>query len=169
MTDAYWKRERAISEALQRLEAAVLDQDLSEVDYRDVTLIVGEVRQWHRRHEQEVLYSAYDAIQSIITARYPAQMKGFDLIRGYQEYEDWLRNLLTTIYHEAENAIASPFYRGQGRVPCPLCGQGPEQIYSAEGWLVPEGLKRHLDGWGKIRRCPVITVLWAKSSQYWRT
>ena len=47
------------------------------------------------------------------------------------------------------------------RAPCPLCGGGRESFAmdspAAEGtFSLPEGLKRHLEGYGKMRQCPIL-------------
>lgn len=46
------------------------------------------------------------------------------------------------------------------RMVCPLCGDRPDQ---ADGFAYPTGITRHLDGWGKMRQCSVMTSLVAMS------
>lgn len=43
------------------------------------------------------------------------------------------------------------------RTPCPLCGRSPQS--EPDGYLVPEGLARHLRGWGALGQCRVMEVL----------
>jgi hypothetical protein len=40
------------------------------------------------------------------------------------------------------------------RAYCPLCGDGSQSPYD-EGFALPEGLRRHLTGWGNSRQCVV--------------
>jgi hypothetical protein len=152
---------------MRRLEAAAQMQDFSEVTYRDVMLVVGEIDYLHRRG-WETLQTAYRAVHSIMRARYPEQINALDEVRGYKDYEPWERSFITILLAEAQEAVASPFYRGRGRVLCPLCSEGPEQLYAAEGFLVPEGLKRHLTGYGNMQRCNVLASLRANSDQFWQ-
>jgi hypothetical protein len=42
------------------------------------------------------------------------------------------------------------------RLLCPICLDRPDMY--AEGFLWPEGLRRHLDGWGNQRQCPVMAA-----------
>lgn len=44
---------------------------------------------------------------------------------------------------------------GRPRVLCPLCNQGPQSPYD-QGFLLPEGLRRHLTGTYNSRQCSVF-------------
>jgi len=44
---------------------------------------------------------------------------------------------------------------GRYRVLCPLCNQGPQSPYD-RGFLLPEGLRRHLLGTYSAKQCPVF-------------
>jgi hypothetical protein len=41
---------------------------------------------------------------------------------------------------------------------CPLCGDGSSSAY-ADGFKYPEGLRRHLTGWGNNWRCCVVEAM----------
>ena len=41
---------------------------------------------------------------------------------------------------------------------CIMCGRGPVSAYY-DGFSIPEGLRRHLEGYGDTRRCGVFSVL----------
>ncbi|MFB9353138.1 hypothetical protein ACFFUA_38080, partial [Streptomyces heliomycini] len=41
------------------------------------------------------------------------------------------------------------------RAYCPLCGEGTSSAYE-KGYALPEGLRRHLTGWGKSHICVVM-------------
>lgn len=48
-------------------------------------------------------------------------------------------------------------YLYEERARCPLCGKGPESAYTGEaGFKLPEGLRRHLTGYGNSRECSVF-------------
>src|SRR5688572_12706949 len=48
----------------------------------------------------------------------------------------------------------SYFHAPRARAYCPLCGDGSQGPYE-EGFALPEGLRRHLAGWGNCRQCRV--------------
>ncbi len=52
------------------------------------------------------------------------------------------------------------------RAYCPLCGQGSSSPYE-RGFSVPEGLRRHLEGWGNTHRCSVMDVALNLARDYW--
>lgn len=67
--------------------------------------------------------------------------------------------------HKAINdlvGIAEPLppktYAALGRCICPMCRRGPTSAYY-EGFTLPEGLRRHLDGYGNTRMCDVFSVI----------
>lgn len=47
--------------------------------------------------------------------------------------------------------------RSRDRASCPLCKGGSSSPYE-EGFSLPEGLRRHLVGWGNSFSCPVMTA-----------
>jgi hypothetical protein len=71
----------------------------------------------------------------------------------------------------AEQVIASAVlivdhpYLGQ-RALCPLCRDSSSSPYS-EGFSVPEGLRRHLTGWGNVRQCRVMQAAAELARDYW--
>jgi hypothetical protein len=54
----------------------------------------------------------------------------------------------------------------QDRAYCPLCGQGSSSPYT-EGFSVPEGLSRHLTGYGNVRQCVVMAAATRLARDYW--
>ena len=43
---------------------------------------------------------------------------------------------------------------------CPLCGSTPQSYYSNQGYTHPEGLKRHLEGYGNMMQCLIMSLIW---------
>jgi len=41
---------------------------------------------------------------------------------------------------------------------CPLCGHTPQTIYST-GFAYPEGLRRHLEGYGNAKQCIITSII----------
>jgi hypothetical protein len=57
-------------------------------------------------------------------------------------------------------------YSGE-RAFCPLCGEGAASVYQS-GFSVPEGLRRHLVGWGDIRnQCFVLATASQLARDHW--
>jgi hypothetical protein len=52
------------------------------------------------------------------------------------------------------------------RAYCPLCGQGSSSPYES-GFSVPEGLRRHLVGWGNTYQCKVMKTALGLARDYW--
>lgn len=52
------------------------------------------------------------------------------------------------------------------RAYCPLCGDGSSWAYQ-EGFRLPEGLRRHLVGWGDRQPCPVFAIARRLAKEDW--
>lgn len=53
------------------------------------------------------------------------------------------------------------------RAKCPLCGSLSDSPYG-EGFKIPEGLRRHLIGWGgPVRQCDVMRAAMSLANDYW--
>jgi len=51
---------------------------------------------------------------------------------------------------------------------CPLCNGGAQNYYAHQrGFSLPEGLRRHLVGFGNIRECPVMKAAMALARESW--
>ena len=52
------------------------------------------------------------------------------------------------------------------RAFCPLCGRGSTSA-GAQGFSVPEGLRRHIAGWGSGQACSVFEAAHKLAIEYW--
>lgn len=52
------------------------------------------------------------------------------------------------------------------RACCPLCGRGSQSPYQ-EGFAYPEGLRRHLIGFGRTHQCSVMETVMALARESW--
>lgn len=50
---------------------------------------------------------------------------------------------------------------------CPLCRAGSSAPF-AKGFTIPEGLRRHLVGWGNVHQCKVMAAAIGLANEYWR-
>jgi hypothetical protein len=65
----------------------------------------------------------------------------------------WERDLIAKILENTDFIPTNNAYV-KDRAPCPLCGEGPEQ--RSDGFAMPTGLERHLEGYGNQRQCRVM-------------
>ena len=57
-------------------------------------------------------------------------------------------------------------WRSSDRAFCPLCGSGSQGPFD-EGYAIPEGLRRHITGYGNVRRCSVFEQIHQLAEEYW--
>lgn len=94
------------------------------------------------------------------------------LLRGYyscasrNEGHAWLDAVVDPLIERALSSAPPPDRFGEQRAMCPLCGQGSSSPY-AEGYSLPEGLRRHLVGWGNARRCIVMETVSNLARDHW--
>jgi hypothetical protein len=61
---------------------------------------------------------------------------------------------------------SNPVFLEHDRAYCPLCGAGNSGPYE-DGFALPEGLRRHIVGWGNMRRCPVFEAAYRLAQDAW--
>jgi hypothetical protein len=78
--------------------------------------------------------------------------------KSYDEFCRWDGEIIEQILALAEPdpEITSPFSLSE-RAYCPLCKDGGSALYE-KGFALPIGLKRHLEGYGSMRRCVVFNA-----------
>lgn len=100
-------------------------------------------------------------------------------------FTDELRELLNSYYsyesrpslYEWENMIAEklldhvtilPYHPdwGRERAYCPFCGLGSQGPYD-HGFAIPEGLRRHITGYGNTTKCPVVEQISYLAREHW--
>ena len=153
--DKYARQER-LTEARERLEEAALSDDNPQVDYRDLLLVMSEMRELERR-AGEVLYTAQRAVQALLDVRYPSLMAEYDDLKDRETWYSWEVRFADSLVQDASDAVMTQLLTD--RTPCPLCGGLPQTLYYTPGFKVPEGLYRHLTGSYNARQCIVMEVL----------
>lgn len=94
------------------------------------------------------------------------------LLRGYYscasriEGHKWMEGVVDSLVAQAEGSARPPNKYGEKRSMCPLCGRGSSSPY-VEGYSLPEGLRRHLIGWGNTGRCMVMETVSNLARDYW--
>ena len=109
---------------------------------------------------EEELYRASEAVIRLTPAPYRELLKGYYGCRSVDDVDAWQADATKRIIALTEETAAlTPPKPGtflHGRAFCPLCGGGGHGRY-APGYELPEGLRRHLEGWGsRVRQCDVI-------------
>ncbi|MEM5419650.1 hypothetical protein [Paraburkholderia ferrariae] len=77
--------------------------------------------------------------------------------KTFDEVYDWAQRTADSIIESASRTEnpAGRNWDGRLRVLCPLCGDGPQSPYD-DGFLLDEGLRRHLLGTYNSRQCSVF-------------
>jgi hypothetical protein len=85
------------------------------------------------------------------------QLRRYFSCKTVEEVNEWEERTAESII-EFANRTETPAGRnwdGRLRVLCPLCGEGPQSPYD-KGFLLDEGLRRHLLGTYNSQRCEVF-------------
>ncbi len=120
------------------------------------------------RHLRNELYMARVAILSLMTEEQQRLLRSYYDYRTRTESYRWESDVADKLI---EGATILP--RGQGsylgpRAFCPLCGDGTTSPYET-GYSVPEGLRRHLVGWGgKANQCSVFSAASRMAHEHFR-
>lgn len=72
----------------------------------------------------------------------------------------WERDSVKKVIEIASNSpsLSFPELGVRDRAYCPLCGDGD--------FTIPEGMRRHLEGWGNIRKCRVMKAVHSFARDY---
>jgi len=65
-------------------------------------------------------------------------------------------NKLIEIAGDKPDKVIHDLISSTHRAYCPLCGGSAHSTYGADGFALPEGLRRHLNGSYNSQRCPVF-------------
>ncbi|MBG9389320.1 hypothetical protein [Caenimonas aquaedulcis] len=96
---------------------------------------------------QSIVSLAPDEFHDLLSSHYSCETRS----ESYQ----WANEVAEEVI---DKAIPIDEDRGWGqRAYCPLCRAGAQSFYSSErGYSLPEGLRRHLVGFGRTRECSVM-------------
>ena len=99
----------------------------------------------------------------------PAEL--WDVLHGYitcgsrEEHHRWRLDLVAAVIDRAVPDPATLSW--QPRALCPLCRGGSSSPHQG-GFTLPEGLRRHLEGFGNVRQCPVTRAAFRLARDYLR-
>jgi hypothetical protein len=99
------------------------------------------------------LYQARHDIVDLMPREISRFLTSYYSCKSSKDYVNWQHDAVAHVISNAkpDPRISNPFDRAW----CPLCKAGSTDPYE-RGLAYPEGLRRHLLGWGHGQRCPVI-------------
>lgn len=107
------------------------------------------------RRLKDELYDARRSILSLVPA-IREEAHSYYRCESRSDLYKWEREIIEKVV-----AMAKPQANAwRERAYCPLCGDGSSSPY-AEGFTLPIGLERHLEGYGQVRQCDVTKALFA--------
>jgi hypothetical protein len=91
---------------------------------------------------------------------------GYYSMSSREESSRWEGQIVEEVISQAELLPSKSGGFFADRAYCPLCGEGSQSQYES-GFSLPEGLRRHLTGWGNSRQCSIIKVVTRSARDYW--
>lgn len=113
------------------------------------------------------LFAAREAILSLMPAPLHSALTSFYTVQSREEAYHWREGVVQTIIDHAKPLPHIIVSFGK-RAMCPLCGEGSSPP-NDDGFLIPDGLHRHISGLGKGRQCVVSQAAFALAKDYWAT
>jgi hypothetical protein len=113
------------------------------------------------------LYSARRAVVALLPQAIQTFVESYYDCQSWHEAHAWESGLVEQIL-----ASAAVLGREDGsyfgpRAYCPLCTSGSSGPYD-RGFAVPEGLRRHLLGWGNTGACSILSPVLDLARDHWR-
>jgi hypothetical protein len=105
------------------------------------------------KRRKDDLYEARRTVVNLMLQDIQGLLSGYHTCHSRADYIVWQWNVVADII-DLVDAEPEDYY-GRRRGYCPLCKQGSSGPYGG-GFLLPEGLRRHLDGYGITHRCRVV-------------
>ncbi|CAI8823485.1 hypothetical protein [Methylocaldum szegediense] len=115
---------------------------------------------------EDRLREARYTILNLVPKEAQEALKSYLSCESRQETYGWLDRTAETIVSLAQILAPEKGSYFSDRAYCPLCGGESTSPYE-RGFAVPEGLRRHLVGWGNTRPCAVLEAAFALAKEYW--
>lgn len=107
------------------------------------------------RYLEYELYSARRFIVSHAPARYRDILENLASCRSADHFLGLEYKAVEDIITECNSTLSNDKSWNR-RVLCPLCDDRPPAAYAEQGFTFPEGLRRHLTGYGNVSQCDVF-------------
>src|SRR5262245_28305236 len=118
------------------------------------------IRASELRHLEDELYAARRAIINLMPEKVGRVLESYHACESTREYYAWREEAADQLI-----ALVPPDTIKQRRTNCPLCGSGGHGPF-ADGFTVPEGMRRHLTGYGNTHHCPVTEAAFELGGDY---
>ncbi|MCL2058061.1 MAG: hypothetical protein FWH01_03240 [Oscillospiraceae bacterium] len=126
--------------------------------YRNETVERLKVELKRTRHR--LLYLLPWEMSSLLT--------DYSKCKSRKDTYQWLNNTVQQIIDSVPSRSEERFNSWvQERVKCPLCNSAPNSPYYYDGFTLPEGLRRHLVGYGNIQQCLFTETAEKLALDYW--
>jgi hypothetical protein len=115
---------------------------------------------------QDQLYRARRSIISLVTEDAQKILWGYLDCESLSDTGRW-RNIAAREIIQLAEAIPKELFHSSNRAYCPLCKDGALVLYES-GFKLPEGLRRHLIGWGnENNQCIVFGAAMNLARDHW--
>jgi hypothetical protein len=115
---------------------------------------------------QDQLYRARRSIISLVTEEAQKILWGYVDCESQSDAHRW-RNIAAREIIKLAEPIPSELFHSSNRAYCPLCKDGALVLYES-GFKLPEGLRRHLIGWGdENNHCIVFGAAMNLARDHW--
>lgn len=112
------------------------------------------------------LFDSRYTILNLMPEKIGNLLKGYYHVKSRQEGYAWEHEVVEQIITEANIFSKEEGSYLEDRAYCPLCGRGSNSPYD-RGFAIPEGLRRHLTGWGNTSRCDVTEAAFRLARDHW--
>lgn len=110
------------------------------------------------------LADAREAVIEMTPDKVRTVLHGYLRCESRADANRWSGTAVDTLIDAAEVIPGSGVF--SDRANCPLCGYGGQGPY-VDGFTVPEGLRRHLTGWGRVSQCTVMATVMKLAREHW--
>lgn len=101
------------------------------------------------------LDDARRTIIALLPEHFQQPLMSYYECQTWADYDAWKRRVVDYVVDHAKVLNQGEWSFVSSRAYCPLCGAGSSDPLR-DGFAYPEGLKRHLKGWGNALRCDVL-------------
>ncbi|WP_136525368.1 hypothetical protein [Geomonas ferrireducens] len=112
------------------------------------------------------LFEARVTILNLMPEKIARILSSYYEVKSTREGHNWEHEVAELIISEAKLLSKEDGSYWQDRAYCPLCGRGSNSPYD-RGFAIPEGLRRHLTGWGNATRCEVMEATFRLARNHW--
>lgn len=114
---------------------------------------------------EEDLWIARYTILNLFTGKLRELLDSYCRYESRPRFDEWENMIAEGLL---EHVTILPFHPewGHERAYCPFCGMGSQGPYD-HGFAIPEGLRRHITGYGNTRKCSVVEQISYLAREHW--